>query len=97
MISINWRRGLFRLWIVASVVWLVGGGVAYEGIIRREGAQLVAYVGLTDTDMALFEGFEIMPPDWSILTFVASVILLPPILLFALGWAGLWIVRGFRS
>ena len=27
----------------------------------------------------------------------ASVLLLPPILAFALGWAGLWIVRGFRS
>ncbi len=27
----------------------------------------------------------------------ASVLLLPPILAFALGWAGLWIMRGFRS
>lgn len=27
----------------------------------------------------------------------AIILLLPPILLFTLGWAGLWIVRGFRS
>ena len=29
MISINWRRGLLRLWIAASVVWLVAALVAY--------------------------------------------------------------------
>jgi len=28
---------------------------------------------------------------------LTTILLLPPILLFALGWAGLWIVRGFRS
>ena len=27
----------------------------------------------------------------------AIVVFLPPIFTFALGWAGLWIVRGFRS
>jgi len=30
MISINFRRGLFRLWIAASVVWLVGAGAAWQ-------------------------------------------------------------------
>ena len=30
------------------------------------------------------------------LMFAASVLLLPPILAFALGWAGLWILGGFR-
>ena len=27
----------------------------------------------------------------------ASVLFVPPILLFALGWTGLWILRGFRG
>ena len=30
MLSINWRRGLIRLWLAASIVWLVGGGVVMQ-------------------------------------------------------------------
>ncbi len=96
MTAINFRRGLFRLWIVASVVWLVGGGVMFQEVVRRDVSTLM-------TDRSA----EPPPPPGSELasvvsarnnlTFVASGILLPPIFAFALGWAGLWILRGFRS
>ena len=42
MISINFRRGLFRLWIAASVVWLVGAGAVMQEDIRRDVSTLTA-------------------------------------------------------
>ena len=49
MLSINWRRGLFRLWIAASFVWLVGGGVMFQEEIRSEFSVMrIEVAGLTD-------------------------------------------------
>ena len=140
MISINFRRGLFRLWIAASVVWLVGAGVVWQKDIRRDVSTLMTAESLQEKRLiakalqdelraslagqedssaspywtAVAEGIErgisrteleelyaslAVPKDTRTpsqraqdsLTFAASAILLPPILLFALGWAGLWI------
>jgi len=142
MISINFRRGLFRIWIVASVVWLVGGGAVWQKEIRRDVSTLMTAEPATDAvpdvasswqDSPIVEEVP-SPGKWELraqqiermnrgmsleelraslvgpkdtrtpsrraqdsLTFAASVILLPPIFAFALGWAGLWILRGFRS
>jgi hypothetical protein len=96
MISINWRRGLFRLWIAASIVWLVGGGVLSQEIVRRDVSTLMT----AEADLPpLPPGFELdrVKLARSNQTFIASAILLPPIFALALGWIGLWIARGFRS
>ena len=143
MIAINFRRGLFRLWIAASVVWLVGAGVYLQGDIRFHVSALMTAEPATDAvpdvasswqDSPIVEEAP-SPGKWELraqqiermnrgmsleelrasllavpkdtrtpsqrakdsLTFATSAILLPPIMLFALGWTGLWIVRGFRS
>jgi len=41
MISKNWRRGLFRLWIAASFVWLVGAGAFVQEGIRWDVSTLM--------------------------------------------------------
>ncbi len=41
MISTNWRRGLFRLWMVASFVWLVIAGAFVQEGIRRDVSTLM--------------------------------------------------------
>ena len=93
MIPINWRRGLFRLWIAASVVWLVGTGALLQEDIRGDVSTLTAEPPANPPPRSTL---VIVIEARKHLTFAVSVILLPPILLFALGWAGLWIVRGFR-
>ena len=40
MPSMNLHRGLFRVWIIASFVWLVGAGVLLQKDIRREVSRL---------------------------------------------------------
>ena len=125
MIPINWRRGLFRMWIAASLVWLIGAGALMQKEIRRDVSALMtaeiqapkdtsenpAFKGRAHRELerrAAEQGQTLekflnesaarrAAEQAQNLTFAASVILLPPILLFALGWAGLWIVRGFRS
>ncbi len=182
MISINWRRGLFRMWIAASFVWLVGGGVMFQEEIRSEFSVMrIEVAGLTDhatptyddamralraadeaatsatdprerqqyekdaralarlarslkkTEAQAAQPTEQTEPQQQPtlenvedarrlavivdrfreaspgtvgrarenaqerLIVLTTVLLLPPILLFALGWAGLWIVRSFRS
>ena len=41
MLSINLRRGLFRLWMVASLVWLVSAGALFQEEIRRDVSTLL--------------------------------------------------------
>ena len=41
MLSINWRRGLFRIWIAASLVWLIGAGALMQKEIRRDVSALM--------------------------------------------------------
>ncbi len=41
MLSINWRRGLFRLWIAASFVWLIIAGAFVQEGIRRDVSTLM--------------------------------------------------------
>jgi len=138
MISVNWRRGLFRIWIAASVVWLVGAGAVMQSGIRRDVSTLSRHAGEEPLSAAVnkrvyelmeatkqakaaldLEAVEAYERDLSELAeslvvnaeerikrkqraaqyslmLSASLLFLPPILLFALGWAGLWILRGFR-
>jgi len=43
----NWRRGLFRVWIVLSVVWMIAGSIYISGAIvddaGKDAAQLEAF------------------------------------------------------
>ncbi len=148
----NWRRGLFRLWLAASFLWLVGVGALLQEETRRDVSILWAFRDVTEEILEAATSPEkdllaesppppidlaersLNPPppiDWveelrkleepdispceelnirrliarytphkaakNGLVVAAFVLLLPPILAFALGWAGLWILRGFRS
>ena len=104
MISKNWRRGLFRIWIAASVVWLVGAGAVMQKEIRQDVSAVIASAQYSYKKGSDPSVFEVIDRDYAArerLKSVASIVLLPPILVLVLGWTGiwtwLWIVRGFRS
>ncbi len=113
--SIDWRRGLFGLWIAASFVWLVSAGALLQEEIRRDVSTLMSAELRLDTDPALLA--QLKAPDsrprekiyqfgleYAVraaaqgnLIRVASALFLPPLLVFAIGCAGLWTWRGIRS
>ena len=127
MPSINLHRGLFRLWVVASLVWLVIVGVSVQDEIRRDVSTLTTESrrpprnllagqerqSLRKEELSeLPAGFVPVSPKGQVapipfrfsttqraqrnLVAAVSGLLLPPILAFALGWAALWIMKGFR-
>jgi hypothetical protein len=115
MHSIDWRRGLFGLWLTASIVWLVGAGFVMQKDIRRDVSTRMSAELRPDTDSAhwtqlnapglgygewiyQFEpGYAARDAAQGNVISAASVLLLPSLFLFALGWAGIWTWRGIRS
>jgi len=96
------------MWIAASFVWLVGAGAFLQEDIRRDVSALMTDIAAETTQklkslaplppgVVLDSEIEARAAAQSDLIIAASAILLPPILAFALGWVGLWVVRGFRS
>ena len=130
--TMNWKRGLLRLWAVAAVLWV---GVAFysndtvqrvrdayawvspdSDLYKSSVASIESlFVALRAADAAgdkaavekltaligeksyiqtvnLFSEPNIWPPlfDFAKLAFI------PPLLLLALGYIGLWVGRGFR-
>jgi hypothetical protein len=85
----NWKRGLLRLWIAVSLLWLIHPTYVLINQLR---------------DLAATEGSTIpYPADYwpqsradAFLQFVATAIG-PPISLLVLGLAATWIIAGFRQ
>jgi hypothetical protein len=87
-------RGLFRLWLVLSVLWIGGVGV-------------VTYLNFPPRLLSDEEaGFPPVPPGfvvdqpnalrWQAVQTGAEVAIVPPMLVLALGSALVWVFRGFR-
>ena len=105
----NWKRGLFRLWLVGSIVWL-GAGIYLWGndlTARKEHIQ----PGAEYSDDCVFGRASCpklpLAPDWHTRQTAIFAVIAPPVAvpilgfaLFWAGWLGLkvaeWIVRGFR-
>jgi hypothetical protein len=85
--SMNWRRGLLRLWISVSVLWVIvcpllvrPNAISLDCAMKRAGTDLwCETLGRADIDRLLI---------W-----MASV----PLLSLAAGIAIIWTIRGFRS
>ena len=99
-------RGLFRLWLVLSVLWI--GGVGYvTGQTVPSANSSAVNMEVERLDMELKrQNIEIAP--WEVykrahnsllyehLWHASVFALVPPVILLALGWALVWAFRGFR-
>jgi hypothetical protein len=144
--AVSWSRGFFRIWIVLSILWVIGmgsylwapifgGKVMFEHWYRfdwTEGAvQMlpdrqplpagVKWTTLTTRDLAyhlrhaegiapadLERALAVMKADLDelqadsdrarreMMPFYMGLIVVPPLLLLALGWLLGWIAAGFR-
>jgi hypothetical protein len=89
-------RGMFRLCLVLSVLWIGAVGVVtYSNLPAR---------GLTDQEVGLPApppGFVLDQPDngrwWRAVQTGAEIAIIPPVFILIAGAAFFWAFRGFRS
>ena len=114
--TMNWKRGLLRLWAVVAVLWV---GVAFysnDTVQRVRDAYAVddwtpvgpsAAAPVAPRDLLAARPWEndpivsaaapLKPSIWPPLFDFAKLAFIPPLLLLALGYIGLWVGRGFRQ
>ena len=100
----NWRSGLFRLWLVLSVLWVLVVGYikwADTGTVYATTKTGEPVFAVPTEFLQLFDvstpGSEEWRPHWPRRVFAMGVIVAPPFALLALGHILGWIGRGFRS
>ena len=71
--TMNWNRGLLRLWAVVTVLWVLSFGF---WALDKSGFKF-------NLDFGEFVG-------------LLMILSIPPLILLALGYVGLWVGRGFR-
>ena len=106
--TMNWKRGLLRLWAVAAVLWV---GVAFysndtvqrardvhEKVVQlNPDAEICTKLQTSSfTPDACSAAASLKPSIWLPLFDFAKLAFIPPLLLLALGYIGLWVGRGFR-
>jgi hypothetical protein len=91
--AVRVARGLFRLWLVLSAIWILF-------VITKTWFDITYPTTLTDTEVGLspgmFDDLIIAGRANSALKFGAALALVPPLLVLALGSALIWAFRGFR-
>jgi hypothetical protein len=91
------RRGLSRLWIALSVLWIGGVGVVTWRSLPTKYELTKAFVPVQPSgeptfdphEFALFKRTEVIKSG-------AEIALIPPALVLVIGLASVWVVRGFR-
>lgn len=101
----NWKRGLLRVWVVTSAVWLilVGSNLAIDSSTSRQierpptEAEVGACMDYRPGPWCSADIVEAIRswtmPGWSAAVFTLA----PPLLVLGLGLAITWVIRGFRS
>lgn len=85
----NFRRGLFRLWIIASLVWFVGWLGYLWAFCEPTGYS--GFVKFCSSSSSFWNfGF------WSYES-IAAMGIGPAMAAFILGLAGLWAAKGFQA
>ena len=91
--AVRVARGLFRLWLVLSVLWVAGIG-ATSLIFDETVSAYVRLESMFDTCIKVKKADECA--EW--LRWGAPwLALVPPIVVLVIGWALIWAFRGFRQ
>lgn len=95
----NWTKGLFRAWVVVSVIWVALVGVIsvatwpapweLDPIVK----DLIPELEEAREELQTENRYKIL---WH-LGSTASAGVVPPILLLLFGWGLLWTARGFAA
>jgi hypothetical protein len=107
----NWRSGLWRLWLVLSLLWIVCVGVfAWEndtlkfarmeacGEVRRARGIDTFICGLNENLDEQIRLLSVGIADIATTTIMKELVayaLIPPLIMLAVGLLGVWVVSGF--
>jgi hypothetical protein len=86
--ALRFTRGLFRLWIVLTVLWVVTVGFV-TWVTMPEDPRTWGAIPIDNTDLP-------NPSAQGRIWRATEFALMPPILVFAIGSAFVWVSRGFR-
>jgi hypothetical protein len=92
-LALHVERGLFRLWLVLSVLWIGGVGVVTWPAFDPAKLWEHPYTGYFDPEAYLEDRPQ--PEGWYAVQ-AAVLSFAPPVFVLALGSALMWVVRGFR-
>jgi hypothetical protein len=90
----NLKRGLFRIWVVASLIWFLGW-LAYVWatcLPQENSVEVYCYTSLFDDWMSPVSYFSLR--DYAR---IGAMGIGPPIAVLVLGFSILWAADGFRS
>jgi hypothetical protein len=94
----NFRRGFFRLWIIAAAIWIFMAYTLWPPKVplERQWPPDVSFCRDAPTTFAVCEQRykELVLEDWERFAIQVSKIIVPP---FALFFLGLWVLRGFHG
>jgi len=98
----NWRRGLFRTWVVATTFWVVGVAVTGATNWYNDPWRPVAEAPINpNSKPGQFDPSTAVPVNeigtiagTSLWVYVGFAVL-PPMLLLLIGSGGIWAARGF--
>jgi hypothetical protein len=94
-------RGLFRLWVVAAVIWVISAGTMTwqtwpqaEFVNPYDAPPWVDYSD--DAAKAAFFDAQRLAQRRDALLKGAAISITPPVIVLLLGMSMIWVVRGFR-
>jgi hypothetical protein len=99
----KWQRGLFRLWLILSVCWLVAVGAStwatlpeVPGWAKEEKGDIVQGSSSREFDPKEFEAFKTSAERTERIKYAAVLAFAPPLIVVVLGAAFAWAITGFR-
>jgi hypothetical protein len=95
----NWRRGLFRLWIVGSALFVLAIAFVSYGDIKRgfdDAATIAAHQTATQP-VEEWTDYEPPPAPWKSLGVWAGIAFGIPLVVLALGSSLVWAFSGFAA
>lgn len=105
----NWSRGLFRAWTVASILWVLAMGVL---AVVAANQKMIRHHDPTEAEVSVcqlrgpanvFDCFDqirtVEAPGFSsgIVSGAIVMAIAVPLLVLGAGFVGRWIIRGFRA
>jgi hypothetical protein len=91
--DMNWRRGLFRAWIVLSILWMLCILLAYLVLPEQSVLSDAEFLNATnESDVRQILTAHHRTSQWEF----ALGAIVPPLGALALGLAAFWVGKGFR-
>lgn len=96
----NWKRGLLRVWLLLSAVWLVGilGWLWSSRLYGLRDIQTGQVLNMIAFRTRPWESGWIEPNQFTALDFTSLALMMfgVPLLVLFVAWCGRWVSAGFR-